>query len=411
MKSTTSTNIFTLLVALQLIMMFFPISNMMIFVAIAVITILMGVSINLSQKLKSALLCILAFIAVELIYSFFGNGMVVPIIIYNGVVFLAAIVICHCFNKLSKKQMNILCNITIGLFLYSITASFILLLTDPNIIRGDAFYLDSGGGTATIARYGGLLVPIPYGLGEALSIVVPLLLAYSFSVQQRKEKLLILAIVFGGILIQIMGALATSALLTIIFSLVIFFKYIRNKGNRLVNLLPLILVIVAIALYFIPQIDISENIQLIAKMEDVQDSYRSGQSNGQVSTRSELYMQSIHVFLSNPLFGLGTWPSEYGHYTEDSVSLHTAMFDYLGLFGLFTLMFYAAWKKSILSSMQILPKDRQKYYRWVFASLLLLLVFKGPVSIGTNFLCSTVIFGIIVYREYNNSLANNKNEE
>ena len=201
-----------------------------------------------------------------------------------------------------------------------------------------------------------------------------------------------------GIITQYMATLTTSFFLSLGCSiLVLFFFYKKAKIKKIV---AFALLVFPFIIYFASKSQNFENVQFLTKMEDIQQSIGSGQSSGQVQTRSNLYMQSIEVFLSNPLLGLGNVQSQANTHDTRVVSMHTTIFDYLGLYGLFALLLFTSWKKFLYKSLSIVPPHIRRIYKIPLLALFGLLLLKGPVSIGTNFLFSTFILTLLYYSEY-----------
>ena len=141
------------------------------------------------------------------------------------------------------------------------------------------------------------------------------------------------------------------------------------------------------------------------KFADIED-YTAGESSEQTGGRMELMTQSINVFIGNPLFGLGNIPKYFGDtVTGNTVSLHSAFFDYFGLYGLFAIFFFSAWKKTADFTFRLIGKKQRKKYIWCLISAALLCVLKGPVTLATSFQFSTafiaIVFMMVYYNEKN----------
>ena len=345
-----------------------------------------------ANYVKSIKLSVLFFI-IAFIYSSLDIGLNTNMVIVQALTIISAIVMCGMLKKLSYTQMKFLTFLVLSLFLYSILWTYYYLLVDPMYIRLFG-YVNNNEFVMPFYAAG-----LDYGNGEGLAIVLPAFLCLSMNAKNIILKITCLIIVISGIVVQLMATLTTSALLSIIFCVVILTMYIISSKRKI----PLVIILTLslfIAVSIFSDFTLSDNVQLIMKMEDVNDSFSSGHSTGQVESRFELYWQSISVFISNPIFGLGKVPTTFGIYDDKTVSLHTTVFDYLGMYGLFSFLLFLAWKNVIAENLKKISEEKRKFYKWAIVSLISLLCLKGPVSIGINFIFSTLLIGVLCWFEY-----------
>lgn len=336
------------------------------------------------------------FFIVAFLYSLIGKGLPYKMLIYYGLNFFAAIIVCSKIPALSKKQINFLLYLLLGLLLFTFTKTYLALLTDNTIIRNNAYGSEDIYQTHQTGVYS-------YGFGEALSIILPGMTAFALWTKRRWLQIVSIVLIIAGLATQFMASLATSALLSLFFCVVVVFNGFLIMRER-VNLIVSLIILFAVLLLMIPRFDIGESAAFLVKMEDISESYSSGQSVGQVGDRTSLYMQSLRVCARNPILGFGEVPPDFGKYTEKTVSMHTSILDYWGMYGLFTLLLILSWKATVKQSFPMLVKDKRKTYKWAFISLLFLLLLKGPVTIHTNFFFSTVLLSIIIMADYYNNL-------
>lgn len=349
---------------------------------------------------NKALRLLLIFFCVELVYPLVGKGLSWQNTLINSLCFLTGLSICRCLIYLSEKQIRTIFVCLLVVLAYTLLWSYYYLLSDPMYVRKFG-YTESEEFAMPFYQSG-----IKYGNGEALSIMLPLVLAYCVSSKKKITIALTALIVIAGIGIQIMASLTTSAFLSIIFCSLVLMRSVGHTSNkyRLISAIFVISVVVIVALRVF-SFDI--NYQMLMKIEDVNESVNTGHATGQVGTRFELYMQSIKTFLHNPILGLGK-TSDFGSYTENTVGMHTAVFDFLALYGMFALLLYGTWKNVIAHCFSYLQDDKKKLYACSVPSLIFLLLLKGPVTIGTNYIFSTAVLGLFIMQERNRIINNTK---
>ncbi len=347
---------------------------------------------------RTVLPIMIAFFGVEVIYLFFGKGLSWQNTFVNSLSFLTGMSICRCLKYLNNRQINTVFVCLLIALAYTLLWSYYYLLSDPMYVR---YFGYSGSEELAQPFYKPV---IKYGNGEALSIMLPLVLAYCVN---SKKKYVIIAtslIVIAGIGVQVMATLTTSAFLSIFLCAFVVLRSVAHTTSK-TRLFSAIFVVSIVAIVALKAFSFEVNYQMLMKLEDVNESINEGQATGQVGTRVELYKQSINTFLHNPILGLGEI-TEFGNYTENSVGMHSAVFDFFALYGLFTLLLYVAWKNIIVNCVCRLQDDKKKLYSCAIMSLVLLLFLKGPVSISTNFIFSTAVLGLFIAQEQNRNNVN-----
>jgi len=379
----------TLLAAVLLLSTFFSFLNTIGFIVLSAATVFFGILLrpDILQEKPFQYICL--FIAIELLYSLFNYGNSTNMVIYYALFFISSVILCFDLDYLSNKQKRFLLLLLFGSLAVVITATFLALLTDSTILRTFAYGSDSQNETSHPFIYS-------YGVGEALCIILPFILAFALSTNKLLLRLIALYVVVMGCATQFMGTLMTSALLSLVFCVLVLISYAATLGySNFIKYIIGLAVVVVILEIFIPQLSLGENLQLMSKMEDMQYSLSSGQSVGQVGSRSDLYKQSFQVCLHNPILGLGVPSESFGIYGVNNVSMHTSILDYWGMYGLFSLFLISAWKRTSSYQLSVFDEKEKRYFRWGLFSLLFLLLLKGPVTIGINFLYSTFVLGII----------------
>lgn len=389
-------NIFAFLLAIFVISLFVSISNNINCVIMGILCLYSFVKYSREFNFKAYRL-IIAFIIVDIVYWLIGKGFSNTSLngfVYSTFEFLTGITVCRCVKYLTPRQIKFI----FYLFLFVLTYSFFWtvynLLEDPTFLR-ELGYAENGSLSIPFYRRG-----LTYGNGEALAVILPAITAYSLFSRNRMVMVFTMLIVVCGIIIQYVATLATTAFLSSIFCSIVIVSFVYKSKNVKIQIITAAIMVVAIS-WGIHFISLNENAQLLIKIADMKDSYSSKQATGQVAGRFELYEMSIKAFINNPLLGLGNVPVEFGASTKNAVGMHAALLDYLGLFGIFALLLFGAWKRTIKDCLNILSEEYKKTYILCAWSLFFLLLLKGGTTLGTNFIFSTAIISIIVNQEQN----------
>lgn len=408
--NTRSSNIIFLLIASSLIVLFFPILETTYYCIFISLVALISIFLYPQILKTSAFTCMFLFMLAQLVYCLFGKGIPIKEMTYNIISFFYAITICSCLKFLSKKQIRSLLLLFVILLLYTQIVTIIIVLSDPIAVRAYGY----GGGDDSfdkaLAHSYRLRGMMSYGIGETFAFVLPALLGYYLNEKEKDWfiRTLLLLVVFGGIVVQIMASLATSMLLSIIFCALVYIESLYRSHNIKNTLSVIIVLVILIPIFFLMNFSHEENEILSRKFDDITLSAESGHSEGQVSNRFYLYEQSLNVCLNNPLLGGGNIPKNRNARSVNDIGYHSAILDYWGLYGIFTLFLVFSWRKIIMDQLHILSKGATRYYKWSILSLLMLLLLKGPVTISANFIFSTVLIGILCTNEY---YKNNNNAE
>lgn len=390
--------VLTILIALLITTFFIHLFNTQEICILLAIIIFVGLIFNASMLHDKSFIFFVVFVIVQFIWAILGYGITTyNSILLNSLYFGASVTICGFLGKLSQKQIKLLSSFILIIFSISIVSTFFVLLTNPNILREYSY--DASELSDFVSSSGHVMV-FSYGVGEGLAIMLPAIFCFGLYCKKPFWMVVSIIIVLFGIACQFMGTLATSAILSLVFCVAVGISYLYySNKSRWASTILAVLVAGIVAAFALPKVSLSDNLQFMAKFEDMQASVSGNGAVGQVDSRAQLYLQSLKVCMHNPILGLGKEPINFGSYTDNMVSMHTTFFDYWGMYGLFALLLIASWKGSIKSSYNLLPESRKKQYRYYLLSLFLLLLLKGPVTISTNFFFSTVLVGIMIRRE------------
>lgn len=399
-KRTSYNGLYTLLLVVLIVSIFLPILSNVRFGVLCVLIIGFGIMMNTNLLSSRAVWCTIGFFVVQVIYALFGKGIPLVMAVSNSLFLLAGVVVTFNLKLLSQKSIKVLMAVLIVLLLFEFIGSFILLLQNPMLLRqlryvaGSDPYAEE---MLTVYRYRGL---ISYGVGEALSIITPALLTFGLNTKKAWTSILFYGLSLLSVIIQMFGALTTSFFLTIIFCLMVLLSKMNfsMRRNKMGIVILITLMVVGSVLFVRPLFE--RNSLFFSKIEDIDQTISGEESDGQVEGRFDLMKQSLNVCLRNPILGLGDYPTSAFDFTEKTVSLHAGLFDYWGLYGLFVLLLFFSWKDTCMNNYFFLDDEKKRCYRWCFLSLLFLLLMKGPVTISTNYIFSTIFLGIIMLSDY-----------
>ena len=368
-----------------------------------VVCVLMGVIIFLCLLMKKSCINdrssigIIIFIFIALFYQLMGNGESFNNYLLKSLYFMTGLLLTYNLDELTRTQHRFLLYVLLSLLTFSIIMTFLILLTDPMAVRHYGYGVKD---TDIPIDSSSLFGMYSYGVGETFAFMMPSLLCFSLGIKNVFLKYLMFVIVAMGIITQFMATLTTSFFLSLGASVLVLFFFLYQKRVMFREKIILVLLMSSLFIYFIPKLNDFENTLFTTKMEDIQTSLDSGQSTGQLQSRSDLYMQSIEVFLSNPILGFGNIATQENFYETRFVGMHTTIFDYLGLYGIFALFLFMPWRNVLCVSLCILPQQIRRIYKISLFALFILLLLKGPVSIGVNFFFSTYLLTLLYYNEY-----------
>ena len=399
-KRTSFNGLYTILLVGLLVSIFLPILSNVRMAVLCVLIIGFGIMMDTSILSNRAFWCTAGFFVVQVFYALFGKGIPMVMAVSNGLFFFTGIVVTFNLKLLSRKSIRILMIVLVLFLLFELIGSFVLLLQNPMLLRqlrytaGSDPYVEE---MLIAYRYRGL---ISYGIGEALSIITPALLAFGLHSRKAWASSLFYGLTLFSIVVQMLGALTTSFFLTIVFCLFVLFSKVNFSIRRSkIGVVVLISILVVVSVLFVRPL-FERNSLFFSKVEDVGQTISGDESDGQVEGRFDLMKQSLNVCLHNPILGLGDYPASAFDFTEKTVSLHAGVFDYWGLYGVFVLLLFFSWRDTSKIYYLCLDEEKKKCYRWCFLSLLLLLFLKGPVTISINYLFSTIFLGLLMLSDY-----------
>lgn len=388
--------LFVILTMMLMIVTFIPIATTSQSSVLMGLIIVVGLLAYPEIKNTKAFLELFLFIIVITVYFLVGKGLSFNTfgLLYWILRFVSAVVIGLGIKHLKDKQIRILALLLIGLMIYSNISTIVVSIANPMALRTFGYSLREANQDYLNIRSGlGPIIMYSYGVGEAMAIIAPTLLALSLTHAEKSIKYLGVVAVGLSVISQAMAALTASLFLTVFFCAMVVLTHFRltQTKNKFRTAL-VVIVLLMIGSHYFTRI-VGNNYLLADKFGDVLTSFRTGSSSGDVSVRSILILRSLKAWLANPVFG---WADIGGLGIENGVSMHSAIFDYLGLYGIFTFLLIGVWRRILAVQFQPLSQTGRKYFRWGVLSLVILLIVKGPVTIGTNILFSVGFSGLLI---------------
>ena len=108
-----------LLVSIMIIVTVVPFLDTVSYSIVLAIIIALGLSMSSEIIRTKPFKFMVLFILVEVVYALGEKGLPIKMVIYQSLEFFAAIVLCYYIKLLSKKQIDFLLYLMIGLFLYT----------------------------------------------------------------------------------------------------------------------------------------------------------------------------------------------------------------------------------------------------------------------------------------------------
>ena len=281
----------------------------------------------------------------------------------------------YCTKGGNERFVRSLVYITFIGLVFELIASFLVLKTNPGMIRGLYLMSKEEGGVNFMYRFYKLGL-MDYSMGHAIPLLIGPLVYY-FKEGSRKEKWICLLLIIACIFLVWLAESATALLLMI---LIIFTSFMIDKKASLKKNVFIILLMVLVAVVLMSNDSIIGGIfdvsgRLVkndaiyaARIEDLRMSLMEDKISGDVKGRMNLYGQSIDMFSGyGIILGSNQMPGRHSGFLDRFASL--------GLIGFIPLFFFFFFSlKTIWIS---LPKSRRIYYLESIVAALLMLSFKA----------------------------------
>ena len=306
---------------------------------------------------------LLLFYAYMLFISVFIDTSLETYIISIRYLIIAYSVFLYYFNSKYRQFLKFLCGFLIGDIIIVGINTYIQLQLNPVIAR----FLAAGYGVGE-RRLGW----VPYGVGSYgyfYSLVAIVLLMGFLFLYQRKNKLIIIVLTLAAIALIIEASFTIAILFTFIFLILLIIIRYTNKFTFIyiviLAIISLLLFQGAFAVMFkqIANVDkippvVSEKLNDLAVYLSVEDAVDT-----QVDSRISMYHRSIEAFGNNIL--TGTITSQSSKYISGG---HSAWFDLLATFGLFTIPFFLFLYKAYKYCQNRVPKTFRPFINiyWLY---------------------------------------------
>lgn len=221
-------------------------------------------------------------------------------------------------------------------------ASFIIILIDligtltlyiinPEIVRFVQSMANGGDNTSTLEFYKYGLVE--YDMLHGFPVLIPPLIMWIRDDKTKRIWKIIGYLCLGILVILLYIGDATTPFLLSLIAIVFSFLIVKNSHKRRVRRLLVIGAVAVPILMFGDSLingtlDVAYNVtdgELQKKIDDFRQMRKSGEMEGDVDVRYNLYESSVDAFWGSPLIGTNDL---------DSLGGHSAFFDRLGAFGL-----------------------------------------------------------------------------
>lgn len=395
----TRNRFFSFLLAIHLLLIFLPLISVSSFILFQVALCICGFLLFGKVFAYKSFRLLVLFFLIGLVYSALGFGLSSNSFILDFVDLVTAVVVCNSLFFLSYKQLKSLLVLLLLLLSFTLISSF--------------FALDAGmslrqyGSNSGVSPIWYVFGQISYGLGESLAILLPMLFILLMEVRKRLLKLILFVIIISGIVLQYLATFTTSCLITVLACIIVWLYWNIKHAKKGSTYISIIVILISLYLIFPALNTLLDNDQFSAKMDDVSESVVSNNSVGQVEGRLSLYSRSVQVWLRHPLLGGGTLPVDIGglyRYDDSTVGLHSTLLDFLGLYGVFSILLFVGWSKTYFYYIKRFVYSHKGYFIIVYFAMFFLLLLKGPVSLGLNFLVSIEFMGLVcMYLSINNS--------
>lgn len=309
---------------------------------------------------KQFLWLVIYMMFVALSYVGHGNYFKDPISVLTEFLFLCvpSAIICFFYKYRNEKYNHFLVIITLLFIIFVTVASFVFDHYYPYVIRNNFSSLVIGvrAPLAILERYG----LSDYSLPHAIPVLIPVL-AYHM---RKKGNRLRQYLLYGGLIVLCNGlayvsAATTPFLLALVITILSLMIRVGNTRNNI-----LLLIIFGVSMVFLNSDDLvlsvihivddvfGQSRLLHIRLMEIETSIIYGQGEGDLGSRSALYMKSIDVFFDNILIG-----------GDGKLGGHSALLDHLGTLGLLGFIPYCAFIISeIKYIVNIIPFERRIFY-------------------------------------------------
>lgn len=280
----------------------------------------------------------------------------------------------YCTTDSGTSFSKWLFRVTWLFLLIELVSSFIVLETQPGIIRGmHAMARDESDPAYMFAFY--RLGLLDYSMAHAIPILIPPLICY-FKEGSTRTKILCSLLIAMCFFLTWIAESTTAIMLTIlmiVLGLWVNTKASFGKNTRIIGFMVILSIVVMssdtimMGLLDTASYLVGDESSQTDKIDELRMSLVEGQTTGDLGSRMDLYQTSIKQFLGSPIIGTNLQPGRHSSLLDKLATL--------GLVGFIPLaLFFWYYLKSIWKSIR--PQRRIYYLECVTAAFLMLL-FKG----------------------------------
>ena len=310
----------------------------------------------------------------------------------------------YCSVGNSGRFVKWLLIITLVFLLIELVASFIVLESNPGIIRGMYAMVKEEADSAYMFEFYkmGLL---DYSMAHAIPILIPSLTCY-FKEGGLKTKIFCSLLIAACVFLTWLSESTTAIMLVV---LMIFLglwvnpKHLFRRNGSIIGFMVLLAIFVmsndTIMMSIFDSADhlVGEESLQTQKIEELRLSYIEDQTTGDLESRMDRYQTSITMFFENPILGTNLMPGRHSSLLDKMATL--------GLVGFIPLMlFFWYYLKSIWET--IIPNRRIYYLECIIAAFLIVL-FKGMWVWPIFFFLFMVTPSMLTKGNRSNNISNN----
>ena len=259
-----------------------------------------------------------------------------------------------------KYRIKFLTLFIVVIFVTFIGTSLVYSM-EPEILR-IIQYAANGGDTTLRYMYAKLGVET-YAFGHALPILIPPIV-YSFKnkIISINIKLLLLLLLFFIVALVVMSTATTAVLLSGFLIVVSWFWNDKSKIKNIRNFIILFIVVLFLLITKDLIIDIlfyllenNESATYAGKIKDFIMFAETGEADGQISGRGNLYQESFNVFINNFILGSND---------NSNIGGHSVFIDRMAMLGLIGFIPFLIFQFSFYKSVENKLVNELKPYFW-----------------------------------------------
>lgn len=231
---------------------------------------------------------------------------------------------------------------------------------------------------------------LPYSSAHILASLCPFLVVKVFEVNKVWKKIALLFIAVLSIYLLYLVTVTTSLLLGLIFmAAVVVYHFTKGNTKSFIvwfSILAVVLLATGGLTGLLSSGSKGGNYEIAEKLNDLSETIVTGEGQGQVAARENIYDITWSAIAKNPFFGGAEGPDDTGQ--------HSLFLDYWAYYGIFCLFLFIGWWKEVKRLKKILDEKRWMSYLLCLIPIILLCFLKGPVFLPNYVLATIVILRV-----------------